>query len=65
MKDTKYVVFLIQNGTEKLIDTKLCKNEKELFNVINDTDFEKLNCTYMAFNLMNVFEILNKTFKYI
>ena len=64
MKNVKYVVFLIQNGTDKLIDTKLCKNE-ELFNIINETDFEKLNCMYMAFKEMDAFELLSKTFKYI
>lgn len=65
MKDTKYVVFLIQNGTNKLIDTKLCKNEKELFNAINETDFEKLNCSYATFKEMDVIEILSKTIKYL
>ena len=65
MKDIKYVVFLIENGTNKIIDTKLCKSSKDLFNVINDTDFEKLNCVYNVFKEINVFEILHETIKYI
>lgn len=65
MNNIKYVVFLIQNGTDKVIDTILRKNEKELFDKINEIDFEKLNCMYMAFKEMNALEILEKTIKYI
>lgn len=65
MNNVKYVVFLIQNGSDKLIDTILCKNEKELFDKINETDFDKLNCMYMAFKEMDAIEVLTKTVKYI
>lgn len=65
MKNIKYVVFLIENNTDKVIDTILCKEDKELFDTINDTDFDKLNCKYSAYKEINAIEVLQNTIKYL
>ena len=65
MKNIKYVVFLIENGSDKIIDTILCKDEKELCEKIKDIDFEKLNCMYSAYKEINAIEVLFDTIKYI
>ena len=65
MKNIKYVVFLIENGTDKIIDTILCKDDKELFDKINTIDFEKLNCMFSAYKEINAIDVLRDTIKYL
>lgn len=60
-----YCLLLIENDTEKVIKQYLRITAKEVYKIITNTDFKKLNCGFACYKGLNSIDLLKDTIEFI
>lgn len=61
----KYIVYIIDDKTNKIKETKFLCDEKEFITYISDFNFEKKKCKFITYKQLNTLEIVKETIKYL
>ena len=60
-----YCLLLIDNNNKKVIKQYLMITAKEVYKIIENTDFKKLNCSFGCYKALNSHEIVKDIIDFI